>query len=368
MQQNRVLPGREFLIDRMRHPLPEDDLDLVLAQTRPFWQQYDGARVFVTGGTGFIGAWLLEAFQHAQRQLQSSAQLVVLSRDPDRARATAPHLFNDASILLIAGDVCNFTPPGGQFDLCIHAAADVGDRTRAADHAAVFDSSVTGTRKVLDLALTRGTKRFLLTSSGAIYGVQPPTMEKISETYVGAPDPLQVSAAYGNGKRAAEWLCSEAASRTELEVVSARIFALIGPGLPLDGTFAAGNFMRDVLARKPVSVEGNGQPVRSYLYAADACIWLLAMLQSGVSGQAYNLGSEASLSIAELAWEVVRANGASLDQPGIPTKASTGALVHAPRYVPDTSKARQTLGLQVHTPLDVALQKTLQWNRLAMNA
>ena len=74
----------------MRAPLPEADLDFVLAQTRPFWRQFAGARVFVTGGTGFIGAWLLEAFQHANRQLAAGMELVALSRNPDHARELPP--------------------------------------------------------------------------------------------------------------------------------------------------------------------------------------------------------------------------------------------------------------------------------------
>ena len=350
----------------MRPPLPEADLDFVLAHTRPFWQQFAGARVFVTGGTGFIGAWLLEAFQHANRHLAADMELVALSRNPDHARAMAPNLFNDASIQLTSGDVSQFTPPAGHFDLCIHAAADVGDSAKAGQHAEIFNSSVTGTRRVLDFALASGARRFLLTSSGAVYGVQPPDLVRMPEIYVGAPDPLDVSAAYGNGKRAAEWLCAEAASRSPLEAVSARIFALVGPGLPMNGPFAAGNFIRDLLAGQQIKVGGDGRPVRSYLYAADVCVWLLVILQSGASGQAYNVGSEYSVSIAELAREVVKAARANPQQHGIPASPTAAAL--APRYVPDTAKARQELGLKVWTPLDIALQKTLEWNHHAMNA
>ena len=352
----------------MRPALPELDLDFVLEHTRPFWQQFAEARVFMTGGTGFIGSWLLEVFQHANRELSAGTELVVLSRDPRRAQNAAPHLFLDPSIRLVAGDVSRFDPPGGNFDLCIHAATDVGDSAKAGRHAESFNAAVTGTRRVLDLALGRGTQRFLLTSSGAVYGVQPPDLDKVTEKYPGAPDSLNVGAAYGNGKRAAEWMCAEAASRSTLETVSARIFALVGPGLPLDGPFAVGNFLRDVLAGQPVKVHGDGRPMRSYLYTADACIWLLAMLQSGIGGQAYNVGAEHSLSIAELAREVVKVGGGSADQPGIPSAPPAGRIAAAPRYVPDTAKARTELGLEAWTPLAVALQKTLQWNRLAINA
>ena len=197
----------------MRPTLPTSDLDFVLTHTQSFWQQFNGARMFVTGGTGFIGAWLLEVIQHANRQLSAGMEVVVLSRNPDVARAVAPHLFSDLPIQLIAGDVRCFSSPAGTFDLFIHAAGDVGDGAKAGDHAQVFDAAIAGTRRVLDLALASCARRFLLTSSGAVYGVQPTQLSKVSETYTGAPDPLDVNAAYGNGKRAAEWLCAVASSR-----------------------------------------------------------------------------------------------------------------------------------------------------------
>ena len=356
----------------MRPALPANDLDLILSLTPTFWLRFAGARIFVTGGTGFIGAWLLEACQHANRELACGLQVVVLSRNPALARAMAPHLFNDPAFELLAGDVRHFCPPVsspvGRFDLCVHAASDVGDVRKAGQHRDVFDSAVSGTRRVLDFAIESGVKRFLLTSSGAVYGVQPPQMDKISESFTGAPDCLQVSSAYGNGKRAAEWLsCAAADGATDMEVVIARIFALLGPGLPLDGPFAAGNFIRDALRGEPIHIQGDGRPVRSYLYAADACAWLLRLLEAGGRGEAYNVGSESALSIAELAGKVAHATAnpapASLPEP---LPADAAKLASAPRYVPDTRKARQQLGLAQHTPFESALTKTIEWNRAAM--
>jgi nucleoside-diphosphate-sugar epimerase len=350
----------------MNAALPQDDLDLVLSLTPEFWARFGGARFFMTGGTGFVGAWLLQVIQRANDKLNSRIELVVLTRDPVLARQQAPHVFNRPDTTLVGGDVSNFTAPVGKLDLCLHAATDVGDRLKAGDPLRVFDSIVLGTRRMLDLAGANGASRFLLTSSGAVYGPQPVDLERMAETYSGAPNPLQISAAYGNGKRAAEWLaCAYArhASQAGFEMSIARIFALIGPGLPLNGPFAAGNFVRDVLAGKAISVQGDGRPVRSYLYMADLCVWLLRILGSGATGQAYNVGSETSVSIATLARQVVDAAG--VDVPiHLQIPATSDAL--PPRYVPDTCKARQELRLAEYTPLNPALLKTVQWSRSAM--
>jgi nucleoside-diphosphate-sugar epimerase len=346
----------------MRPPLPTPDLDLVLSHAPAFWSRFRGARVLLTGGTGFIGLWLLEVLQHANHKLDAGLRLVVLTRDPERARQHAPRLFNRPDTQLVCGNICEPLAPIGSLDLCIHAATDVGDSLVAANPLEVFDSIVQGTRHVLDLARVAGTSRFLLTSSGAVYGTQPADLERISESHHGAADPLQPRAAYGNGKRAAEWLASTYTAQGGPDCCMARIFAIVGPGLPFDGPLAAGNFVRDVLADQPIDIEGDGRPLRSYLYMADLCIWLLRIAASGQSGQAYNVGSERAVSIAELASQVAHAAGSS-PSIRIHKPASDGAA--PPRYVPDTQRAREELGLAEYTPLSEALLKTIHWSRSA---
>jgi dTDP-glucose 4,6-dehydratase len=343
--------------------LPTDDLDLAIALTPGFWSRFGAARLFITGGTGFIGSWLVQTIQRANDRGLSRIELVVLTRDANRARQQSPFMFARTDTTLVTGDVLDFSAQLGKLDLCIHAATDVGDPGKTGDSRKVFDSIVLGTRQVLDFAEAHGVAHFLLASSGAVYGPQPPELEQISESYTGAPDPLQAAAAYGNGKRAAEWLACSSASQAGFNVTIARIFALIGPGMPLNGPFAAGNFIRDVLAGKPIRIQGDGRPLRSYLYMADLVVWLLRMLESGTSGQAYNVGSEHAISIRELAQAVIHAAQveSTLD---IAQAGDTRTL--PPRYVPDTRKAQQSLQLAQTTTLQTALTKTLQWNRTAM--
>lgn len=347
----------------MQHPLPPDDLDLALALTSNFWTRFDGSRLLITGGTGFIGSWLVQTIQRANDRGHSHIDLVVLTRDGHRARAQAPHMFARADTQLITGDVLDFSTPVGALDLCIHAATDVGTTGTAHDPRQLFDTIVLGTRRVLDVAHGHGASRVLLASSGAIYGTQPPELERMSEAYAGAPDPLLTSAAYGNGKRAAESLACAIAAQSGLPVSMARIFALLGPGMPLNGLFAAGNFIRDVLAGETPRLQSDGRPIRSYLYMADLVVWLLRILESGESGQAYNVGSEQAISIRNLAGEIANAAGIQAS----PYIAQTSPLTKLPpRYVPDTRKARQTLQLAQYTTLPDALSKTIQWSRSAM--
>lgn len=343
----------------MRKPFPREDLDMVVSQTADFWSTFRGARLFITGGTGFVGSWLLEVIQHANRIADSQIEVLALSRDPQKALDHAPHVFGAPDITLMRGNVLDFDENSGAFDLCIHAATDVADLSKASDALQVFDTNVAGTRRVLEFARSKGASRFLLTSSGAVYGPQPSTVARISEDYAGAPSTLDTDAGYGHGKRAAEWLTCAYGRDSGLAVFIARIYALVGPGIPFDGPFAAGNFIRDALVGRPIRINGDGRPLRSYLYMADACTWLFRILSMGKSGSAYNVGSEHEVSIAELARLIESlCDAPHTAEPGTPPQPGA-----APRYIPDTTRARELLNVDEWTPLKTALSKTINWSR-----
>ncbi|AUT69263.1 NAD-dependent epimerase/dehydratase family protein [Paraburkholderia hospita] len=345
----------------MRPAFPQEDLDRIVAETGDLWHDLRGSRWFITGGTGFIGSWLLESIHHANLSVGANIEAVVLSRSVQKAVDAAPHLFTSGDISFVEGDVTSFDMNVGALDVCIHAATDVADPVRAADYARIFDVGVTGTRRVLDTAQKNSASRFLLTSSGAVYGPQPADLERIPESYNGAPDPLDYRTAYGQGKRASEWLAASYSERYAMNVSIARIFALIGPGLPLDGPFAAGNFIRDACRGTRIQVR-DGRPFRSYLYAADACIWLLRIMQDGANQGAYNVGAERAVSIAQVARMIEQAS--DLDQCSTEADAQVPDA-HPSRYIPDTSKARRELGLVERTSLESGLSSTINWSRMA---
>ena len=278
--------------------LPDRDLEHVLEHTGGVWDDLRGARLFVTGGTGFFGRWMLESFLKANDELGLSALATVLTRDPNRFAVAAPHVAGHDAVTLVPGDATDFAFPDGGCTHVLHMATEAGSNLSPS---ASFRTAVAGTERVLAFAALRGARKLLLTSSGAVYGPQPPDLDRLPEDYAGAPSPTDVASGYGHGKRAAEYLCSVAAAQTDLEAKIARCFAFVGPLLPLDANFAIGNFIRDAMDRDRIEVSGDGSPRRSYLYAADLAIWLWTILVTGGSGRPYNVGSEEDLSIAELA-------------------------------------------------------------------
>ncbi|MGK6354644.1 NAD-dependent epimerase/dehydratase family protein [Sphingomonas sp. DT-207] len=326
----------------------EEDLDAIDRTLAPLWPRLGGARIFMTGGTGFIGRWMLEALAHSR----IDAEVTVLSRDPAAFAARAPHLAK--RFRLVAGDVTGFAAPEGRFTHIIHAATDASAALNAHDPRRMFDTIVSGTRRALDFAAAQPGARLLFLSSGAVYGAQPWDVPHVAEDWHGGPDPRDPRSAYGEGKRAAEMLCAIYGKQFGLDVVTARIFALLGPLLSLDIHFAAGNFIRDAMAGQVIRVEGSGQAVRSYLYAADLTMWLWTLLIAGRSGATYNMGSEEAVSIADLA----RRTATLLGGPGVEILGRPDPGWNPGRYVPSTQSIRSELGVVPTIGLDEAIRRT----------
>lgn len=218
-----------------------------------------------------------------------------------------------------------------------------------------YDQIINGTRNLLDLAVACHARRFLFISSGAAYGVQPAHLEKFPEDWNGMPDPLDPAHAYGVAKRAAEHLCALYRQAYGLHTVIARCFAFLGPDLPLDVHFAIGNFIRDALWRDAITVAGDGTPLRSYLDQEDLAHWLLTLLDRGGKGQAYNVGSDQAISIAELA---VLVRDIVAPEKTVRILGKAGDTTERNGYIPSISKSRKELGLDVRIRLADSIKAT----------
>ncbi|HOI73827.1 MAG TPA: NAD(P)-dependent oxidoreductase [Syntrophales bacterium] len=342
------------------NPLAED-LDHVLERTRDLWEELRGGRIFITGGTGFFGCWLLESLLWANRELGLKARAVVLTRDPGRFAKKAPHLAGDPAVRLLTGDMGRFRFPRGPFTHLIHAAVYQEPEGGKIRPRRMADEMIRATNRVLDFCMEAGVRKMLLVSTGAVYGPPPAGMDRVPEDFTGSRDPASGEDAYHHVRRIMETLTVLRAEECGFEAKVARCFSFIGPYLPLDGRFAAGDFIRDALAGRTVVVKGDGKAVRSYLYAADLAVWLWTILFRGVSGRPYNVGSERAVTIRQIARAVSRQHAPPL-KVTVLGKETRG--VAPGRYVPDTSKASSELGLGQEINLHSAIGKTMLWNRI----
>lgn len=344
---------------RQRLMLSNRDLDHILYHTRSLWDELRGQRIFITGGTGFFGSWLLESFLWANRKLDLRSQAVILTRQPAAVKQALPHLMLDPAVSLYEGDMLTFTFPSGQFSHIIHAATETSHQLETIDPLLKYISNIDGTRRVLDFACASGARKILFTSSGAVYGKQPSDMKHVPEDYIGAPETTDLNTVYGKSKRASEFLCAAYANKYGLQSIIARCFAFVGPRLPLNSNFAIGNFIQDAMNGRPIYVSGDGTPYRSYLYAADLAIWLWTILFKGQSCRPYNVGSENDLTITQLAQTVV-----AVAAPDLPIQFAIKPVPgqSVARYVPMIQRAKTELGLQEFIKLPDAIRRTIDWH------
>lgn len=311
-----------------------------------------GRRIFVTGGTGFVGRCLLDYFQDSATRWGTDFEVVVLSRSPQAFLDRHPLYAGRAWLRFATGSLDHLpAPEAGRFTDVLHAAADTHSAPAPLEW---LDQLVQGTRRVLDFAVAAGAERFLLVSSGAAYGPAPDSVARFREDALFAPATTDPRSVYGQGKRLAEHLCVLYRQQYGLACVVARCFALISEHMPLDGPYAAGNFVRDALAGRDIEIQGDGSSMRTYLYGRDAAHWLVSLMCRGEPGQIYNVGSDASVSILELAWAVAAQASPPRDV-RVLKQAAPGPRA---MYVPDVEKAGR-LGLQVDTPLVEAIAATM---------
>jgi nucleoside-diphosphate-sugar epimerase len=361
------MPGSEQIAPRRGSGvkatrLSASDADLTRGFGEVDWEALRGARVLVTGGTGFVGAWLADTLLGADDRLGLGVRLHLLTRSPQAVAARLPWLAADRRVDLLAGDVVDCAWPDTAVTHVIAGAASADAAVNARDPQGSHRTIVEGTRRTLEASLAYNDPRILVVSSGAVYGAiasgQPAREDDPLPAFPTAPG-------YHSAKRGAEAAATSAAERGQA-VTIARLFAFVGPYLPADKHFAVGNFVADAARGGPIVVRGDGTPVRSYLYGADMAFWLWTILVAGRRGEAYNVGSRRALRVSEVATLVARAVDppASVEIRG----ASSGSAGPAPTggggewYVPSTAKALEELGLREWTTLEEGIAKMLDWH------
>lgn len=328
----------------------------VLGLADDLWMRMKGESLFITGGSGLYGYWFLSGLLDANRRLGAGITATILTRSPSLFQQASPELFVDGGISLLQGDVVDFVFPATHFSMILHFATTSAQETfSGADSLSKFKTLTHGTERVLQFAAKAGVKKILFTSSGVVYDGCPGGVDKIPETYLGAPETTNLLSALGQGKRAAEFLCAYYADRNGFEFNIARCFSFVGPRLPLDLHYAIGNFIHDALFAEKIIVKGDGMALRSYLYMGDLLLWLLTLLLDGVSGRVYNVGSDQSISIKNLAY-LIRDVLSPDKQVRIENVVGQkeGNFVRS-CYVPDIARAKCELDLQVWTSLESAI-------------
>jgi nucleoside-diphosphate-sugar epimerase len=321
-----------------------------------------GKTILVTGGTGFVGTWLAEMVAYLNDRHDFGTHLFLLSTDTSAWNTRAPHLSRRRDITLQEQDVRTVLELPESVSWIIHAAGTPDNRMHSTNPLRTIHTILNGTDAVLTAAARLpNLQKVLNISSGLTYGSQPLDIERIPETFQGiSPDANAITSVYREAKRMAETLCAAHRSQNRIAIVNARPFAFVGPYQLLDRPWAINNFVRDALTGGPIRILGDGETVRSYMYAADMAWWVLNLLVHGVSGVSYNVGSDDPITLKALAEKIAECFPRSLS---IELRGMHDSHLRKSRFVPDTTLARVQIGLQYHVTIENALRRTLDWNR-----
>ena len=339
--------------------LPFEDLQHIYQNTQDIWESFRGKSIFVTGGTGFFGKWLLESFIYVNEKLALNAKITTLTRNPEAFLMEYPFYKEHTNMVqFVKGDILNYDfNLDEKFQFIIHAATAASESLNKSNPLLMMDTITIGTRKVLDFSITQPLEGFLFISSGAIYGKQPWNVSHIKEEDSFKVDINNSNTAYAEGKRIAELYCSTYFDKNKLPIKIARCFAFVGPYLPLNTHFAIGNFINNVLKNEDIVIKGDGSTIRSYMYASDLMIYLWKILLKGEINQPYNVGSDEGVSIKQLAEKIRSISNAKIAVKilGLPIQKE-----HIDIYCPSIIKAN-SINAQIKIQLTESIEKTIKF-------
>jgi len=313
----------------------------------------DGLRdstVVITGGTGFLGSWIVDTLRMLNRVKATNTTIHITSRSIGAAQKNYPEWAKDSDIHLHEMDLS--TSPKWNIkhaDYIIHGATDV---TKPASTEIRLALDITaGTKSIIELIAMCKPKKILYMSSGAVNSPEPGEIliKENAQLFLSTSD----QSGYSSGKQISESLLNLAAQEYGHTSVITRGFSFLGPRMPLQ-KFAIGNFILNASKGHPPEIKSNGLAIRSFLYSADAAAWYLTMLIKGFG--TYNVGSNDSKSLMQHATMVSQIAGT--DSPRI---NPIHAMINGNHYAPIIHRAFTELGLCVFTEIGDAIQRTLEW-------
>lgn len=322
-----------------------------MRRSEPLCVTDDRMRIFVTGGSGFIGSHLVD------RLLGRGDEVVVVDNYLTGRRVNLEHQRGNPALSVVEHDVVEpllDLAMGGAFDCVVHLASPASPVGYARYPIETQLTNAIGTKNALDLARRHGA-RFVVSSTSEVYG--DPLVHPQPETYWGNVNPIGPRSCYDESKRFAESLTMEFHRQYGVDVRIARIFNTYGPRSdPEDGRVVP-NFCVQALRGAPISIYGSGNQTRSFCYVDDLVAGLLRLIDvDGISGEVINLGNPVEITVRQFAETVVSLTGcrSELHFKPLPIDDPT-------RRQPDISKACRLLGWGPTISLVEGLGRTLAY-------
>jgi UDP-glucose 4-epimerase len=314
--------------------------------------------VLVTGGAGFIGSHMVD------RLVADGHEVVVYDNLATGLRE------NVSAAQFVEGDVSQIEDLerafSGGLDAVLHIAGQVSLIRSYTDPVVDLRTNVQGTLNVLTLCVKHRVRRVLYASSMTVYGSDAPLPTP-------EDSPCEPVSYYGITKYAGERYVHATAARRDLDfpfhITAFRMYNVYGPRQALNNPYQGvlGIFIGNLLRGEPITIFGDGEQSRDFIYIRDIVDgWVGALENPASYGKSINLGSGKRLSINDVADAVLSAfDRTRADHPVIYAPGRSGEQRHVEA---DNTRARQLLGWQPRASFDTGLAETVQWSMASMAA
>lgn len=327
------------------------DLENILSRESIKQGTQRGMTILVFGGTGFIGKWIVGVIAELNRNHSANIDLTIVTRDYIKAQQVFEYL-GDSKPKIIQFDLSKkeiiLQRP---FTHIIYGATPTSNFSTTKLAEQMIASSRNTANSILKWVLKfKHSPTIIHLSSGAIYGTQPMEMVLRSEqsTILTSSENPYIESKILLDKTLQKLVIDKLAI-----FISARLFAFMGPYLPMNSHFAAGNFMNSISQNSPIVIQGNPLTTRSYLYPTDlmeAIIYLLGYSES----TCVNIGSSNPIQILNLAHKFASFSSNSKVIIEENFRAATN-------YVPDCTFLQTHLTDWPRISLDQAIMRWLEW-------
>lgn len=266
------------------------------------WHKLRNKRIFISGAYGMLSSYIVFFLMFLNIEYDYNISVVAQGRSIEKAKKRFLDFWDNSFFEYTNLDICKPINYNAPIDYFIHAAGVANPSYYSLYPVEVIEPNVLGTYNLLTLAKKNSCEKFVMFSSGDVYGsVDDPT--SITEATLGKMDPLDVHSCYGESKRLAETLCNAFYREYDIPTVVARIAHTYGPTMDIyNDPRSFASFMKCAVEGQDIVMYSDGTAKRPFCYIADAVVGYMLILLNGVSGDAYNVSNYNQLiSISELA-------------------------------------------------------------------
>lgn len=286
-----------------------NDMEYIYQQ-KAEWEKLKNKKVFISGAYGMLSSYIVFFLMFLNIRFEYNIHLIAQGRDETKARKKFGEFWNHKCFEYTNVNICEKISPQYKADYFIHSAGIANPQLYSSHPVEVIEPNVLGTYNLLKIAQKSKCRKFLLFSSGDIYGkVDNPVC--ITEESKGKLDTLDIHSCYGESKRLAETLCSAFSREYAVPITIARIGHTYGPTMDIDNDPRSfSSFMKCAIEKQDIIMYSDGSAKRPFCYLADAVFGFMLMLLDGKDGEAYNISnSDQFISVAELADTIANISG-----------------------------------------------------------